>query len=255
MLKYEEREPYYLELLIGFGLKGQEAKVYLACLKLGQAGASEIAKETGIQRTFVYDVIEDLKKRGLVSAVDASGKKQFRAISIESLRFLLEEKFDRFRAFIPELKSLEKGINRPNVRFFEGIGGIKTVLKDTLDQQEGSEILCYSNAEGFYTKEREFERWYVGERIKRKINMRFIAPDNEETMWYVKQDKKHRRKTRVVPANLFSFAAEVDVYSNKVAIISLGKEMAAMIIESEDVAKTQAMIFELAWRGAKTMKR
>mgnify|MGYP001563016725 CR=1 FL=1 len=254
-LKYQEREPYYLELLTGFGLKPQEAKVYLACLKLGQVTVSQVAKDSGMQRTFIYDILADLTKRGIVSEVDVAGKKQFRAISIESFRFLLKEKFERFEAFIPELRTLEAQTDSPNVRFFEGKDGIKSVLQDTLDQPPGSEILCYSNAQGFYTKEYEFEQWYVGERAKRKIHMRFLAPDNPETLEYVKNDKKHRRTSRVVPQDLFSFPAEIDIYGNKVAIITLRREMAAMIIESADLADMQRMIFELAWRGAKETKR
>lgn len=252
-LKYSEREPYYLELLTSFGLKPQEAKVYLACLKLGPSTVAQIAKGAGIQRTFAYDVLDELKTRGLISAVDVAGKKQFRAISIESFRFLLKEKFERFEVFLPELRTLEQPVNRPNVRFFEGQEGIKAVLQDTLDQPTGSEILCYSNAQGFYAKEYDFEQWYVRERAKRKISMRFLAPDNPETMEYVKNDKKHRRVSRLVPQDLYSFPAEIDIYGNKVAIITLHKEMAAVIIESEDIAQMQRMIFELAWLGAKVI--
>jgi len=248
-LKYQQREPYYLELLTSFGFKPQEAKVYLACLRLGQSTVSQVAAEAEIQRTFVYDIVAELKKRGYISEVDVEGRKQLRALPIESLRYLFREKIERFEAFLPELRTLEQKPQHPNVRFFQGADGIKAVLQDTLDQKEGAEILCYSNAQGFYTKEQEFEKWYVTERAKRKIKMRFIAPDNDETMWYIKQDKKQRRITRVVPQDLFPFSAEVDIYGNKVAIITLGKEMAAMIIESEDIAKAQRMIFELAWRG------
>lgn len=252
MYKYDEREPYYLELLTNFGLKPQEAKVYLTALRIGQSTASQIAKEANMQRTFVYDVLDDLKKRGLVSSLDISGKKEFRAISIESLKFLLREKFERFEAFIPELKGLEKSTAEPNVRYFEGRDGIVAVLEDTLNQPPGSEILCYSNAEGFYSKDEKLQQWYVSERVKRKISMRFIAPDNPATMEYIKLDKKHKRETQAVPANFFPFEAEMDIYGNKISIISLDEgELIGVIIESEAIAKTQKMIFELAWRGAK----
>ncbi len=245
------REAYYLELLTGFGLKENEAKVYLACLKLGQTGVSEIAKKAGIQRTFTYDILEELKKRGLVSIINAEGKKKFQAISIESFQFLMEEKFDRFKAFLPELKGLEKGVNKPNVQFFQGMEGIKAVLLDTLNQPVGSEILCFSNAQGLYTEVKRLEDWYVSERVKRGINMRFIAPDNPETLVYIKQDKKQKRQSRTVPQEFFPFYAEVDIYANKLAILSLDQqEPIAIIIESEAVAKTQRMIFELAWKGA-----
>lgn len=250
MYKYDEREPYYLELLTNFGLKPQEAKVYLTCLRLGQATASQVAKEAKMQRTYCYDVLGDLKKRGLVSSLDISGRKEFRAISIESLKFLLREKFERFEAFIPELKGLEKSTAQPNVRYFEGRDGIVAVLEDTLNQPPGSEILCYSNAEGFYSKDGQLQKWYVNERIKRKISMRFIAPDNPATMEYIKLDKKHRRETKAVPAQFFPFEAEMDIYGNKVTIVSLSEEMIGMVIESESIARTFKMFFELSWKGA-----
>ncbi len=252
MQNYSEREKYYLELLTGFGLKEKEAQVYLASLTLGQTGVTEIAKQAGIQRTFTYDILEELKKRGLVSVVDTAGKKHFQAISIESFLFLMEEKFDRFKAFLPELKGLEKAVNKPGVQFFQGMEGIKAVLLDTLNQPTGSEILCFSNAQGLYTEVKRLEQWYVGERVKREINMRFIAPNNPETMEYIKQDKKQKRESRTVPQEFFPFYAEVDIYANKLAILSLDQEEPiAIIIESEAVAKTQRMIFELAWKGAK----
>ncbi len=252
MYKYDEREPYYLELLTNFGLKPQEAKVYLTCLRIGQSTASQIAKEAGMQRTYCYDVLDDLKKRSLISSLDISGKKGFRAISIESLKFLLKEKFDRFEAFIPELKGLEKSTAEPNVRYFEGRDGIVAVMEDTLNQPPGSEILCYSNAEGFYSNDGRLQQWYVSERVKRKISMRFIAPDNPATMEYIKKDKQHKRETRAIPAEFFPFEAEMDIYGNKVAIISLSEgELIGLIIESEAIAKTFKMFFGLSWRGAK----
>lgn len=255
---YSEREPHYLELLTGFGLKVQEAKIYLACLKLGQSTVSQIAKEAGIQRTFVYDILDNLKKRGLISSIDLAGKKRFQAVSIESLKSLLKEKFDRFEAFIPELKSLEKLPGKANVRFFEGKEGSIAAIKDALNQPPGSEILCISNAEGAYLNEKEMDQWYIDERVKRGITMRFIAPDNPATMQFVKKDKKHKRVTRVVPNELFPFEADINIYGNeqsssphKVAIASLNeKEIVGMIIESESIAKTMKMIFELAWKGA-----
>lgn len=255
MYKYEEREPYYLELLANFGLKQKEAKVYFASLRLGQATVSKIAKEANVERSFVYLILYDLVKRGLVSSMEIRGKKQFRAISIESLRFLFEEKFERFKGFIPELKGLEKSIHGQNVSFFEGREGILAILEDTLNQPPGSEILCYINVEGFWTKEHTLGDWYVKERIKRKISMRMIAPDNPETIWYVEKDKKHKRETQVVPADKFPFTAEIEVYGNKISIIDLHEgELVGVIIESEGVAKTQRMIFELAWLGAKMAK-
>jgi HTH-type transcriptional regulator, sugar sensing transcriptional regulator len=253
MYKYDEREPYYLELLANFGLKAKEAKVYLATLRLGQATVSKVAKESKVERSFVYNILDDLAKRGLVSLTEIKGKKHYQAISIESLKFLLEEKFERFKAFIPELKGLEKSKIGPNVRYFEGRDGLITIMQDTLNQPAGSENLNYLNMKGFWTdKEDAFSKWYVEERVRRKINLRMISPDNEESRWYAERDKLQKRQTRIVPTKDFPFESHIEIYGNKVAIISpIETELIGIIIESEAIAKTQRMIFELAWRGAK----
>jgi len=57
-----------------------------------------------------------------------------------------------------------------------------------------------------------------------------------------------------VPADRFLFANEINIYGNKIAIMSMQGEYLAVIIESESVARTQRTIFELAWAGAMMMK-
>lgn len=247
-----DREKYYLELFESFGLNEPQAKVYLSCLKLGQTTVGEISKTAGIQRTYVYAILQQLKKLGLVSSVEVKGVMHFSPISIESFKFQQQEKLERFQAFIPELKTIEKMTDRPKVRFFEGREGIITALEDTFNQPEGSEMLEYSNGEGFFVKEYKFATWYIKERLKRKISLRLIIPDTAESIKYFTQfDKEHKRVTRLVPAKVFPFTNEINIYANKVGIITLTGEMMAVIIESESIANTQRAIFELAWHGAK----
>lgn len=243
----------YLEILIDLGLRPQEAKVYLACLKLGQATVGKIALEAEVQRTFVYDILEDLHDKGLVSWVLLRGKKYFRAISAEQLKKIQEQKFRKFESIIPELKAIESTVgDRPKVSFYEGGEGIQLALLDTLNQPVGGEILAYATAEGYYSTEPEFTKEYLKKRVKKKIFCRAIGPDTEVNREYVVHDKEQMRETRLVSGKEFPFSNEIDIYGSKVAIMSLQGELLAVVIESESVAKTQRMIFELAWRGAQS---
>ena len=45
-----------------FGLDGREARVYLAALKLGKGRVTEIAKESGYERTYCFSILENLEK-------------------------------------------------------------------------------------------------------------------------------------------------------------------------------------------------
>lgn len=245
----------YIQSLIDLGLKDHEAAVYLATLKLGQATVAQIADEADVQRTFVYDILDDLQEKGLVSGVEIHGTRHYSAISIDRFTELQKKKFQAFEALLPDFKALEKSVgDRPRVRFFEGAEGIKAALYDTLDQPAGSQILAYVTAEGFYENEPEFANQYLKDRIKKKITVKAIVPDLPENRPYTKLDREQLRTTVLVPPQKFPFTNEIDIYDNKVVILSLQGELLAVIIESESITKTQRMIFELAWLGAKGLK-
>ena len=57
------------ELLAEFGLTRNEIRVYLTLLKMGSALAGEITEKTGIHRRNIYDSLERLQEKGLVSFV------------------------------------------------------------------------------------------------------------------------------------------------------------------------------------------
>lgn len=246
----------YENLLTALGMRPPEAKVYLATLKLGQSVVTAIAEEAGIQRTFAYDILNDLMSQGIVSEVEIRGKKHYSAISVEQFKKIQEEKLKKFENAIPELKVLEKTVgDRPKVQFFEGKEGIKAALYDTLSQPNGGEILAYATGEGVYADDPKFALDYIKQRVKKNIVARSISTDTPETRKYTSKDKEHLRINCLVPADKFPFTNEIDIYGNKVAIMSMQGELLAVIIESESIAKTQRMIFELAWLGAKQVSK
>lgn len=246
----------YITSIMDLGFKPQEARVYLACLELGQATVGRIGEQASVQRTFVYDILNELEERGIVSVVEIRNVKNYSAISADRLKEMQMEKFKKFQAIIPDLKAFEKTAgDRPRVRFFEGKEGIKQALEDTLDQPNGSRILAYATGEGVYEDMPEYMSSYFTRRVKKQISIQNIAPDNEVNREHVKHDKEVLRQTILLPEDKFPFTNEIDIYGNKVAIMSLQGEILAVIIESESIAKTQRSIFELAWLGAKSFGR
>ena len=247
----------YIEQLVQFGIKPQEAVIFLACLALGEASVGQLAKETGIQRTFVYDVVADLVDKGIFSQTEMEGVKKYSSITIDQFKQKQLDKFKEFETIVPEIRALQssKG-DQPKVKFFVGKEGLRAAYQDILDSVSNTEILAYASAEGFYEEEPEFQLDYVQKRVKQKISARSIAVDTPEARKYTDKNKEQLRTTRLVPAELFPFSNEIDIYANKVAIMSVAQnEYLAVIIESESISKTQRAIFELAWRGAKDFQK
>ena len=87
--------------------------------------------------------------------------------------------------------------------------------------------------------------------MKKKIYLRGIAPKDEYGENVIQENKKNHREIRLVIPTEFSFANEIFIYDDKIAIISYGKdELVGMIIESPEIASTQRAIFMMAWAFA-----
>jgi len=255
--------------LFELGLSDGEQKIYLALLQMGPSAAIPIAKKTGINRTTVYFLVKELTKKGLATSVERDGKTFFAVESPAKIIELienqensikvqlasLERRKERINQILPELIGLTALSPRPRVRFFEGKEGVISAFEDTLNQPSGSEILMYSTTQGFYSQVPGYLDSYLKKRIKKDIHVRLILPDDPTSLEYVAKDREQLRRSRIIPASRFPFTNEIDIYQNKVAIVSLEQEWLAVIIESESIAKMQRSIFELAWEGALKYQR
>lgn len=242
----------FVPFITSLGLKKQEAAIYLALIQLGQARVGQISDLCGIQRTFVYNILDRMAELGIVSSVEIRGIKRFSVISIDQLKKRQEFRMSRFEEVLPELRAIVKTVgDKPKVQFFEGKEGIIEAQNDTLNMIPGNEICAYYTGEGLYKDDPDFIKRYVKRRVAKKISVRAIGTDTPNTRIWSNQDKKQLRRSRIVPADKFPFTNEINIYGNKINILSLQGELIAVVIESESIAKTQKAIFELAWDGAK----
>lgn len=242
----------YLYLIESMGLKPMESEVYLALLQAREATVSQLHEVSKIQRTYIYDILHSLEEKAIVSCVEISGVKTYTPVSLLQLKKRQQNRIARFEEAIPEMLSLiGSSKNAPRVRFYEGQDGFIEAQNDTLALPKGGEILAYYTGQGFYASSPEIPKNYIKNRIAKNIKVRAIGADTPETKIWSENDKAQLRESRMVPAELFPCENEINIYGNKISILSLTDEMIAVVIESESIANTQRAIFELAWRGAK----
>ncbi|EKE10647.1 MAG: transcriptional regulator, TrmB [uncultured bacterium] len=232
------------------GLDDKEAKVYLASLELGEANIQRIAEKSGIKRTTVYDVLDSLKKMGVVSTVKKDKKIVYYAENPKVLEDGLDEKKVLLANIMPELLSFDNLIDKkPKVRYFEGFNGIKEVYLDTLKYPD-REMLSWVAEEAFYDFDTEFlNNVYHPKRIKNKIWTREIASDDPETRKYQEKDESSLRKTKLLSEKKFPLDTGISLYGkNKIGIVSFNEEI-GLIIESERIYRTLKSMFEFFWEN------
>jgi len=248
------------QLLEQFGLSENEAKVYLACLEAGSAYVSRIASRAGINRTTAYDILEYLVKKGLVSYVGAKKDKQFAPEKPDALIGYLnsrkqnyEKKIESARNILPELQGIYNVMpQKPKVKFYSGIEGIKTIYLDSLNSK--GEILSWLNLENIkLNPESYFINEYPAERAARDIKIKAIVADCKLARERAKDNKKQNREMRIIPKDQMNIMPECYIYDNKVAFMS-HKERFGVMIESKDIAEAQRKLYMLAWERAGKIK-
>lgn len=251
------------QLLVKIGLTHKEAIVYLSCFSLGTQCASVISQKCGLKRTSTHLILKRLLSSGFVGIHIQKKTQFFTAVPPEKLLIMFKERENMMkknhREFECVLEDFQKLVSpystQPKVRFFSGIDGIKTVMEDTLNSSTG--ILCYSILDGWFTHDalKKYAFEYAYKRVKKnKIHLRAIDADTLAARHYLSAEYPRNKKlteSRWLPKDIVPFTNEVNIYGNKLAIVSLDpREYFGIIVESESIAQMQRSIFELAWRHA-----
>jgi HTH-type transcriptional regulator, sugar sensing transcriptional regulator len=244
--------------LISIGFSEKEAGVYLALLELGKRTVSPIARLANINRTTVYDILDSLAAKGLVSISGKEPLQEYVAESPDKILKLVQTGIEKKQAqlkqaeeIIPQLKSLHNVTDRPQVRFYEGTEGMEQVYEDTLTSHET--IRAYANVNEMHAALPHYFPKYYKRRTNKGIHIRAIIPSNQAGIERVSKDKEEARESALVPEDKFYFSPEINIYDNKIMIASW-KEKLGIIIESKEIADAMKTIYELAWAESKRLE-
>ena len=236
--------------LIEIGLSEAEARAYTELLRIGSSKVNELAIRLGLPRTTVYNILNSLVRKGVVSYVLKSGIKYFEAADPDKLLRIQEEKTAGLRSVLPEFEKIRQSIGkRPSVELYEGKEGLKTILDDIIKTRP-KELLTLSSAKILEALEFYFPNW-----IKRRVENGIYARVIQEKVKAIKEmrliDKSQLREIRFLPKGM-KINTHTQIYHNKVAILTLRKEnLIGVVVENEDITETQRQTFEQLWRLAK----
>ena len=241
-----------------FGFSNKESVVYLALLELGSSVVSDISKKTSLNRSSTYPVLDSLIKKGIVSISTSDKVKVYTAASPERLVQLAEESMKKFselvgvaRNIVPELKHIYVGAEKkPRVQFFEGIEGLITAYEDTLTSTES--IRAYASIENMHLALPDYFPEYYKRRAGKGIHIKSIFPDTNEAEERIKYNKEEDREAYLVPKEEYSFSPEINLYEDKVVMMSLVEKF-ALIVESAELANALKKGFDLAFSEAKRL--
>ncbi len=240
------------EALINAGLFRNEAKVYLALLKLGTASVTEISRKSGVERTLIYGVIEKLMEKGLVSSIIKINKKYFEPAPPQKLLDLIKEKEKYVEEALPELEGLYKTTEKKQeVHHYKGKEGAKTILEALL-KENSREWLIF----GTTGKTSELLSYYLPQFHRKRIEKSIIfkAIYSEDSVERAKEIKKMKLTEVKLLPKAYMTPTHISIVGNKVGIILWAEDPLGILIENAEIANSFRNYFNLLWKIAKSIK-
>ena len=236
------------EELIGIGFTKAQAEVYLQLLNYPESTAGQIAKRLGIDRSFIYGVLQSLNRKGLVCYSIKQKKRVFVLSDPTHLLEDIEEKKKKIYMLVEEIKSIHKNnVDDVPLRVYEGKEGLKAFINDFLHSTKVS-ILGGGGKLLFLETIRYEYPHYVKEIAKKKIKGRLITSKNNKKI--MKEIYKHAG-VEIRSLDNLSYNTSVTIIPNKIAFYSGEKNPKIIVIDDHDIVQTMQTYFNHLWKIAK----
>lgn len=243
------------------GLTKNQAIVYEALLKTGPTTARAVFSASPLKRGLVYKVLDELVKQGIALKKEVLGKVAiFEPAHPAKLRELAEQKEKQAQnaqiALGTVLGELTSNYNlasgKPGLRFYEGVSGIEHIYNDILATNETLYFVRTTYEPTYLKKILPITQSFVKKRVAKKIHAFCITPADTRTTEKEQKEHEAKDKTRLIDKRvwvdkaLYNAPVEIDIYGNKVALISFAQELVGVIIESPQISQALRQIFTLA---------
>lgn len=240
------------------GLSSEIADIYLALYAYGEQTISELARNSGIERTRIYRLMNELQATNLIEVESQYKRNILRAAPISNLQILLSKKEEDLRTLSKGLGDLQTMLTQNSdaadatkIQAYRGVEGVKQMFwNQTRSKTENLSIL-YENMQS-RTKLTFFERW-VRIMNERKTASRSIIGDNfvrTQQEWYKKNNNERiaNWQGRYVPDGVFSITHSVVIYDDITSYYNWKDgEIFGIEIYNQQIADAQRQFFEMLW--------
>jgi len=238
------------------GLTQNEIKVYSALLELGESKTGDILDKANLNSGRIYEILNSLQKKGLVSCILKEGVKHFspadpsRVIEyIEEKKQELNKQEQDFNKILPNLmKKISQTKGKTNIEVFTGLNGMRTAYAKELRYNKGELIYIFGIASSsqynpkvwdFFRKNHQIKRHQKGYVVRKIIDIN--ATEEQET-------HDPDSEIRFLPNGSL---VSINVIKDLTIIGIFTGDPICIAIEDKDVADNFIKNFNILWKIAK----
>jgi len=236
------------------GLTKNESLIYLHLLKKGETTTGRIIKETGIANSRVYESLNTLIGKGLVSYNVQKDGKHFQAESPKKFIELEEQRKKKISELVPQLNDLKNTEEKETLTaVYEGYEGFKTAFKKIIDDcPVGGQIDIIGFSQPKYSSDslRLFLDNINLKCVQKKQKLRFILDDAGGAWQGADRKKMKYNEVKHLPKGYITPAA-MDIFEDYVYIFLWEEKPFVFMIKNKKIAESFKTYFNLMWNIAK----
>lgn len=243
-----------IDKLKKIGLTSGEAKVYSALVKKGSSTVGPIVKESGVAYSNIYEILERLINKGLVSFILREKTKYFQVTNLENMKDYLDKKqeeLDEQRdsfALLSEEIAIVSESREQEAEIFVGLKGIKSAYEIMLKDSKPKEEFLFFFISDKKHSERVDDFYLANKHLFRdpKIDLNGIS-NIEYKGAEANRQTKAWTKMRYVD---FPIPGTIDIFRDMLLFISWEKPI-CFLIKSKELADYYRNYFYSIWKIAK----
>jgi sugar-specific transcriptional regulator TrmB len=235
------------------GLTRNESKIYIFLLKNCETTTGSIIKETKIANSRVYESLNSLIEKSLVTYNIQRDGKHFKAAEPDVLKEKERERKEKIEKIVPLLHNLiSEKEDKTTTSVYEGFEGFKTAFKRIIDDCEVGgtiQVLGFSQPEYKSENLNLFLNNINLKSIEKKQKLKIIS-DISSKNFQKDIAKAKNSEIRYMPKGYISPAA-IDIFQDYAYIFMWEEKPYVFMIKNKQIADSFKTYFEFLWKIAK----
>jgi len=239
-----------------FSLNKKEKQVISALYELESSSVSLLSKQTLINRTTLYPILEKLLKKGLITKTRLESTTVYEPISQSDFKEWLKNKekeaknqLNSLSFWLKEQKNQDKGSLMSEIKYFDGKEGLKALYSDTWRENSEKQILAITDYKQAYNlMGKEYWQEYLKKRVEKSVKVKNLLPSSKEGRRDDEDSERLLREMKFI--KIFEdLGIEINIYDNKVSIASFDEDHPnGILIRNRKIAEAFKNIFEFLWK-------
>lgn len=243
------------------GLTDGEIKVYLALLELGSSTTGPIIDKSGIARSIIYQILERLIQKGLVSYITKEDTRYFQASEPNKILDYIEEKEKglllnkkRVQELLPQLLLKQAESKKSTVNVYIGMKGLITAHEHIYLKMKKGDEYCYMGIPA-YQPETHHLYWQRdhARRAKAGIIGRLLFNKDTPRKVLENRNKYPLADARYMPSEIKT-PSYYCVYKDTLILFILNDEPTVIEIINQQIADSFQAYFEEFWKQTKRFR-